>query len=119
MAIASELLVQVGHLPVRYTDDVFKGCAMILQARMFNHVRCAATGRIELILIQAPAPGSCDGKVINRVMAGVSALDGLQHVLCMVVDQGRLHYSCSPLGVELGSVCSLYEKIATSALGTE
>lgn len=52
MAVTPELLVQVAHLPMRHGDDVLQWRAVILQAWMLNHVRCAATGRVELILVQ-------------------------------------------------------------------
>ncbi|WP_305516100.1 hypothetical protein [Pseudomonas sp. PD9R] len=69
--------MQTAHLPVRHANDVFQWRAVILQAWVFNYIRRAAAGGIELILIQAPAPGSCDGQVSSRAVAGNSALHGL------------------------------------------
>ena len=77
VAITADLLVQVAHLPMRASDDVFQGRAVVLQAWMLKHVGCAAAGRVELMLIQAAAPGSGDGQVSIGAVAGDSALHGL------------------------------------------
>ena len=77
MAVTPELLVQVAHLPMRHGDDVLQWRAVILQAWMLKHVGCAAAGRVELMLIQAAAPGSGDGQVSIGAVTGDSALHGL------------------------------------------
>ena len=102
VAAAAQLLVQAVHLPVGNGDNPVQPLAMLIEPRPLDHAGRARAGGVELMLFQAAAPGTRDGGIGSRALAGCGAFTEAEDLMRMLT-QTRGHSCCSPRCFEAGS----------------
>ncbi len=95
VAAAAQLLVQAVHLPVGDGDNSVQPLAMLIEPRTLDHAGRARAGGVELMLLQATAPGTRNGGIGSRALAGGRAVTEAQD-LVRVLTEARGHSCCSP-----------------------
>jgi hypothetical protein len=76
-------------------NDPIEALAVLIQSRTLDHAGRTRAGRVELMLFQATAPGTRNGGIGSRALAGCGAFTEAEDLVRMLTE-ARGHSCCSP-----------------------